>query len=326
MLQETLSSLEMESSSALLRNDTHFPFCSIAMGMAYGTFGELLQGVLPDENHFLVTFPINSLSKSIIIPDADHSKLDIYPKHKKKSLQLANAILKYFNVKLTGKLIIKSDLEEGKGLASSSADMVATARAISLILNRPIPTDMLLDILRQIEPSDGVMYPGIVSFYHRKVALHRQLGTLSGMTVIAIDEGGEIDTVQYNKKERHFAENKKLAYQSLLDQMADAIAQHDLSIIGNISTQSAVMNQPYNPKKHLDDMIAICERINGLGVIIAHSGTYIGILIANNDVQFDIKIEQAIRHISKITCNFKLYESVNVDNQMNGFNSIYQNI
>lgn len=59
------------------------------------------------------------------------------------------------------------------------------------------------DWLRPVEPTDGVMYPGVVVFEHRAVRLRAELGTLPPLTVVAVDEGGHLDTVAHNRRPRH---------------------------------------------------------------------------------------------------------------------------
>lgn len=87
--------------------------------------------------------------------------------------------------------MIESDLPIGKGLASSSADLLATARAIESCYGINIPISLLQRFMVEIEPTDGVMYPGVVSFFHRKVELGEIFGPMPRMTVVAVDEGGK---------------------------------------------------------------------------------------------------------------------------------------
>src|SRR4029079_11819053 len=101
-------------------------------------------------------------------------------------------------------LELESNIPIGKGLASSSADLVATARAIDDCFKLGMSEEILKMFLRQIEPTDGVMYPGVVSFYHRQVQLREFLGQLPGLTIVSIDEGGEVDTVEFNKIPKPF--------------------------------------------------------------------------------------------------------------------------
>ena len=93
----------------------------IGTGTAFGTFGELLQGVHADNDlDFLVTFPIDRRSKVIHSSPYPSRELKVVPEFKQKSVQLAARLLEYFSLPCKGLLLIESDLPIGKGLASSS--------------------------------------------------------------------------------------------------------------------------------------------------------------------------------------------------------------
>ena len=303
--------MQKKLSNKSKHRDDHHVYGLAKIGFANGTFGELLQGILPNNEHFLVTMPISCYSKCIIIPDSSVEDLEVYPPHKTKSLRLAKLILLHFNVRITGRMIIRSELEEGKGLASSSADLVATARALEQLLDTVIHPVLLRQFLKVIEPTDGVMYPGCVAFYHVKVELLEAIGVLPNISIVAIDEGGQVDTIEYNKICRTYLPEDKDEYQRLLTKISYAIKCGDMKAIGEVATRSAVMNQANNSKKHLQDLIRICDKISGLGVIVAHSGTYIGIILDNTEADFDFKQGLAIEMLREISTSIKVYEAIN---------------
>jgi L-threonine kinase len=245
-------------------------------GTAFGTFGELLQGGLPDGADFLVTLPINRLSTAWFRLDPG-GPLRVYPSHKSKSQRLAETMLNGAG----GTLVIDGDLPVGKGLASSSADLVATARAVGGALGLDTRPAALEDWLRPIEPTDGVMYPGVVAFEHRRVRLRSFVGALPPLTVVALDEGGQFDTVAFNHLPKPYTAADRHEYARLLDTVTAAIRTGDLAAVGAVATRSAQLNQRLVPKRNLDVMIAICQAAGGLGVACAHSGTMIGILLAD---------------------------------------------
>lgn len=317
MLNKFTALQEFENDRLGKRNDDGFSSLAAFVGKANGTFGELLQGVLPNNEHFLVTFPIKCFTRCVFIANESSTELTVYPPQKKKSLLLAKNILDHAQLKLGGQLIIQSELAEGKGLASSSADLVATAKALEKGLNRRISTDSLLAFLREIEPTDGVMYPGVVSFYHKQVKLREYLGSLSRIIILGIDEGGIVDTIEYNKKNRYFTEDEKVEYEYLLTKISLAVKNSDMKLIGEIATRSALMNQNHNPKKYLSQIQAICATIQGLGVIVGHSGTCIGIMLDTWDSAFKSKVEQARSMLSQITSKIDLYEAYNTPSSEN---------
>jgi uncharacterized protein involved in propanediol utilization len=256
-----------------------FPAVTPGTGHAFGTFGELLQGVLPDGDvDFLVTLPLDRWSRARFRLQSGRP-LRVFPATKRKSLLLARALLDSVASRAGGILMLDSDLPEGKGLASSSADLVATARAVGSVLGLDMSPAAIERLLRRIEPSDGVMYLGVVAFEHRRVRLRQFLGSLPAMTVVALDEGGQVDTVAFNRIPKGFSSRDKHEYATLLDRLADAVHRRDLVAVGEVASRSAVLNQRLHPKRCLPQMLALAREAGALGVVAAHSGTMVGILL-----------------------------------------------
>jgi len=256
----------------------------VGSGRSNATFGELLQGALDaDGNNFMVTLPIAMWSSATLELDTTEASLRVWPPTKRKSARLARLILAHFGVTALGRLSVRSLVPEGKGLASSSADLVATARAVSDAIGQPLPQQTLLDFLRLIEPSDGVMYRGSVLFFHRQVEFGRTLGPLPRLRILAIDEGGEIDTIAYNRTSRAITRGEAAEYARLLSRVESAFEARDFEEVGRVATRSAVMNQRRNPKKHLHEVIEISKRFGALGVAVTHSGPCVGVLVRESE-------------------------------------------
>jgi len=280
------------------------------IGVANGTFGELLQGALQgDNNHFLVTLPIQKFSRAVFTPNGATKRITVTPSNKSKSLALIQKLVEHYGLSIGGHLLIESELAEGKGLASSSADLVATARALESTMGCVIPTELILAILRTIEPSDGVMYPEFVTFFHRKVELGRRLGFPSRLKVLAIDEGGQIDTIEYNRRHHPFTEEECAEYAELLQTIEIAIHCNNLGLLGRVTTRSAILNQKRNPKRHLDQMLEISKATNALGVVVTHSGPCIGLLFPHAP-EHTKQIERAKTLLAKLANQVFVVESL----------------
>lgn len=261
-----------------------------ATGKAHGTFGELLQGSLPgDDDHFLVTLPINRFSYATFYRNDEAGCIRVSPVTKTKSRELARQMLETLAPHLGGELVLRGDLVEGKGLASSSADLVATARAITASLREPVNMEMLLSVMARLEPSDGVMFDSCVVFYHRRVAPGKELGIAPSIRIIAIDEGGTIDTLQYNHKLKPYTTAEKEEYTHLLGQLGKAFEEHNLSLLGQVCTRGALLNQSRNPKRQFDHVLNIAKNNDALGVVVSHSGTMIGVMLSHYDTHFEHK-------------------------------------
>lgn len=257
---------------------------SVGRGTAYGTFGELLQGVLFENGlDFLVTLPIAQFSTAIFHARADDDEVRVVPGPKAKSRLLAERILRAYAPRVGGLLQLSSTLPVGKGFASSSADLVATARAVADALGIVIDERTLEDFLRDIEPSDGVMYSGVVAYYHREVRLRERLGFLPPLLIVGHDEGGMVSTIEFNRRPKSLTDADKREYDDLLRTLTRAVREVDLPTLGAVATRSTEKNAKLLPRNHLADLKRICATAGGLGVVAAHSGTMLGILFADDE-------------------------------------------
>ncbi|MEE6208546.1 hypothetical protein U3A55_00025 [Salarchaeum sp. III] len=264
----------------------------VGKGISFGTFGELLQGVQAENDlDFIVTLPINRYSQAEFSPDGT-GELKVIPTFKQKSALLAIRLLNHFTLPIGGTLSIESDLPAGKGLASSSADLVATSRSIASAYNLEVPVELLQKFIGEIEPTDGVMHSGVVSFYHRQVKLGEVFGSIPPLTILAIDEGGEVDTVEFNKVSKSYTLKEKLEYTQLNNQLRQAFLENDVYSIGKVATRSAIMNQSWQEKRSLDYFLRLSTKYDALGVVVAHSGTFIGLLLWQEDESYNQKFSE----------------------------------
>jgi L-threonine kinase len=272
----------------------------IGRGRAPGTFGELLQGSLDTGADFLVTFPVDLHVEAAFEPDPQLDQVVVSPPHKIKSQRLATRILAHYGRHTGGWLMLNSALPEGKGMASSTADLVATGRAVDAAFRLKLPNRLLQRMMGEIEPSDGVMHPGITAFFHREVRLHRRLGTLPRLTIAGIDDGDGVDTVEFNRTRGPIPAHWTARYGELLDLLTVAVRHGDLATVGQVATASARLFQTFNPKPHLPAVEEICHRVGGLGTVVGHSGTCLGILLARHDPEHGPKLARALQELERL--------------------------
>lgn len=272
----------------------------IGKGRAPGTFGELLQGILSSGTDFLVTFPVDLYVEAVFEPDPQLDQVVVSPPHKSKARRLASTLLAHHGAPTGGWLMVNSALPEGKGMASSTADLVATGRAVDAAYRLRLSNRLLQRMMAGIEPSDGVMHPGITAFLHKEVRLHRKLGTVPQLIIAGIDDGDMVDTVQFNQRRKPIPAHWGARYDELLDQLTTAVRDHDLDRIGVVSTASARLFQIFNPKAHLADVERICRDVGGLGVVVGHSGTCVGILLSRSDPRHGAQLTSALSQLEDL--------------------------
>ena len=286
----------------------------VGLGSANGTFGELLQGALPNavdgEGRFLVTLPVARWSCARFEVGDSGSGLRVHPVTKTKAAALAASLLGELGHPAHGTLALQSTIPEGKGLASSSADLVATARAVMAAVRASVPLDRLGPLLARIEPTDGVLHDGIVAFDHRRGRHLAALGRLPGLQVVAVDQGGRVDTVAFNRCAPEYDAAERRHYARLLADLGAAVATHDLAAVGAIATESAVLNQTRMPNRNLGALRAVCSAVGGLGVVACHSGTMVGVLLDQRARHYRARLSEAVRMGATLPGQIHLYRTL----------------
>lgn len=261
-------------------------------GQSWGCFGEILQGILPNNRYFLITIPINIQSESTFYFEKKQisKDLQVYPPSKVKSKKFARLFLENYKLPVKGVLTIKSKIPEGKGLSSSTADLVATARALGAAFQIDYKPSELEPLIQKIEPSSGLLYSGMVIYFHREVALFKHFTYVPNLIIVALDEGGIVDTLEYNSRKLSISLQDKQDYEILLARFITAVETKDIREIGAIATKSAEINQKNNFKQTFNQLLRLNEEIQGVGIINTHSGTYLGIILDGQDPFLEEKI------------------------------------
>lgn len=271
---------------------------------APGSCGELVQGTISGQN-FLVTCPVALFSEVGI--DTSISLSDFCGGKIQQAIQKTMDYLKIRDVQW--KISVSSELPEGKGMASSSADISAACQAIAISANRLLTPNEIADIAISIEPTDGVFYPGITMFDHVKGLQRKILGTPPEIVIAIFDMGGAVDTLRFNQRNDLLSLNRDKEWQVIkaLEFVSKGLATGDARLIGQGATLSAIANQSILYKPCLDTMIAIAEKYDAIGVNVAHSGTVIGILFDNCA---NTRVAECIAAVQQTCCDVQYFRTV----------------
>ena len=153
---------------------------------------------MQDGVDFLVTCPVDFYARARVTL-VDHERGIEAPADCPKSEAALRATLAHLGRQEVGaRLEITSPIPRSKGLGSSSADVAATVYATGLALGVELDPATVARIAITVEPSDGVMFPGLALFDHREGRIVEILGPPPPMALVALDFGGTVDTVEFN--------------------------------------------------------------------------------------------------------------------------------
>lgn len=267
--------------------------------------GEIIEGTI-DNTNILVTCPIAIYTEVLIKLHNDKNKYTCSSNLEcKKTIQAVRKTLKYFGAcELGADITVKSNIPCGIGLSSSTADITAACFATAQALGKSISPDAVADIALSIEPSDGIMYPGIMLFDHIEGKIRKRLGFLPKMDVYIIDTGEKVDTEQFNSMKDLKEKNrqKEAAMKEALALIFSAFQKKDFKLLGQAMKISAIAHQSILPKPHLPDVIKLGEKYGAIGTNIAHSGSAIGTFFKK-----DYKINQSFwKELDDIMHNYNI--------------------
>ncbi|MFN3966957.1 MAG: hypothetical protein ACK4JE_04605 [Endomicrobiia bacterium] len=269
-----------------------------------GSCGELVQGRINGKD-FLVSCPVNLFSYvSVTVDTTGEIKCS---QAKWKSKLAMRKTLDFFQLKnFGGEIKINSEIPVGKGMASSTADIVGVCLATSNAIGKSLQEIDIAKIALSIEPTDGTVFKGITLFDHRKGLLYEHLGASPRMKIFAIDLGGYVDTIEFNKNDfTRIHQSNESEIVNALNLVRRGIKEKNISLIGKGATISAKANQKILFKLELEKIIELSYQFEALGVNVAHSGTMVGILLKPEFDKIDIlklKIQETFQR------KFQYYE------------------
>ena len=254
-------------------------FIGSATVRAPGACGELAQGVI-EGIHFLVTCPVDFYSRVKVDLYSDGPGVEAPEDCDKAAAAVRRTLSSLKNAKVRAKITINNPIPRGKGMASSTADLAAAIAATGLALGEELSPYQIAQIALSIEPTDGIMIPGVALFDHRAGIIRESLGPPPPMEIVALDLGGTVDTVQFNMVDRF------QRWQSVDEQTAEAlrllrlgIANEDPALVGQGASISADASQTVLAKPRLAEVREFAESVGAVGVNVGHSGTIMGVLL-----------------------------------------------
>jgi L-threonine kinase len=274
-------------------------------GTAPGTCGEFAQGPLPDGTQYHVTCPINkSATVAVEIRKADEFSVlglqlrrdEEHPQNSQEKLELAlKGACNYFEL---GPVAIRarewSDLHVGKGMGSSTADVLAGIRAVANAVGEHLTPELEGKLATSVESSDGTMYPGI-AVVDQKTGIHlRDWAWYPEFVIVMLVPEDSVDTEAIS-----FAGKEQLApeYEGLLAGFDRAVESRSISDFAALSTRAFELNAPYLVNPHAHALVSRLPELGALGLNVGHTGTVCGVLYPNtpdgrkraSDVCFEVR-------------------------------------
>jgi uncharacterized protein involved in propanediol utilization len=102
----------------------------------------------------------------------------------------------------------------------------------------------------------------------------------------------------------------------LLDELATAVRTGDLATVGRIATRSAELHVRKFPRPGFEELYVACRELNGLGLVIAHSGTFLGILFRAHPDENPGLAHSVRARCATLPGTFSVYRSLGMKDDM----------
>jgi len=250
-----------------------------AKARSCGSCGEVIQGFIGGRE-LLVSCPIDLFSE-VTLEEVPYFCAN---QGRKKSRVALEKSFEVFGLSVEDtykiKIQINSSIPVGKGMASSTADIVATIKASAKLVGKEIKPEEVAQIAVSIEPTDSVFFRGLTLFDHLEGAVLEPLGKAPPLEVLVLEPPEVLETLKFREVDYSGIKRKnqdKLEHALWL--LKEGIRTQNSLLIGEAATISSIANEAVLEKPDLFAIIRCAKEANAVGVTVAHSGTVIGILI-----------------------------------------------
>lgn len=173
-----------------------------------------------------------------------------------------------------------SSIPVAKGMASSTADIAATALAAARHLGETLDIATLAALCVRLEPTDSTLFHQLTLFDHQTAATTIACDWLPDIDILLLESPQTLDTAAYHRRDRRQALRR---HADQLDRawrlFCAAAAAKDRYRLGEACILSAIASQQTLRKPAFNDLLDVVES-NGLyGLNVAHSGSVVGLLL-----------------------------------------------
>lgn len=268
---------------------------------AIGHHGELVQGLFEDDGaqlrRALVSLPCRQLrSKARFIANNSDS-VSVMPASREKARRAAELAISAFGRPGSGgELAIDSNIPIGRGMGSSTADVLASILAILdwLAIEARSEDVMRLAVSAETACDSTLFRQQAVLFAHRDgIVVESFRRPLPPIDFISIETtpGMTVDTLEFAPARYDRMEIE--TFRPLRGLLRAAIKNADARMLGRVATASARINERFLPKPRLNEIEAIGARFDAIGIQVAHSGTVVGLMFDAMDRKASLNIVRA---------------------------------
>ncbi|NJK94793.1 MAG: hypothetical protein HC905_07640 [Bacteroidales bacterium] len=181
----------------------------------------------------------------------------------------------------------KSNIPVGKGLSSSSVDILGALISLNIYFDNPFHKKELYRLAATIDPTDACISPPLTVINQHRGEVIDVLPSLP-YSLIWFDSEPEkqVNTVALTKNKKFTQQDYRL-YNQLFNGLRLAIMNSNYADFLFWITQSSVYNERFLPKKNFNKLQEFAH-LHSLGIFVAHSGTIMGLVMPSDKPEDEI--------------------------------------
>jgi len=239
--------------------------------------GELIQGWIGGGEK-LVSCPVDWFSTVEVCEGARLTD------ERTRMRQMLEQVVTHFGYAVTVanslSIALDSSIPVGKGLASSTADIAATAVATARHLGETLSESTLAALCVNIEPTDSTIFVLPTLFSHLNARTQFSCQAAPAVDILLLESDTTILTEDYR---RHQREPALISHAAALDEawlrLQQSCRMQDPRLLGEAATQSAIASQTLLAKPMFSQLLELVEEFDLYGLNVAHSGSVVGLML-----------------------------------------------
>lgn len=248
----------------------------------------MVQGMREDEREYLASYCIGLYSKAYFVRRGSKEEAQCRCRGfvaRRKSSEMKRKVLELFGFKSLEvenyEVYLETDLPLAKGLASSTADIGATAGACLAFLGEKPETEELCRLAAKIEPTDASFFQNTVLFDPLKGEAVEEFGFLEGMKSLILVPDKSLDTGELRRQSDYFSKKRECRKEvsGLFFELKKAFSDKNRKKVAECAMKSAIFNQRMVETPRLYEIEEIVRFCGGYGLNISHSGTAVCLLL-----------------------------------------------
>ena len=234
-----------------------------ATARAPGVCGVLAQGVL-GEMPFSVTCPVDFFSRVRVELSEGGPGVTVTEGCEKTVAAVRRTLMHLRRAKVRADVRVSSSIPRGRGLGSSSADLSAAIAATAGALGEELSPYDIAQIALSIEPTGGVMMPGLALFDHRAGMVRQSIGPPPPMEIVALDFGGSSRSdLDGNSQQWRLVD---ALTEEALGLIRRGVAEKSPALVGQGATIAAEAAGRVSPRPRLEEVAGFAREVGAVGV------------------------------------------------------------